>query len=205
MRTVLAPGPDGPGRPIKLLTQACARRGGARVLFARIQPAPAEGAYHAGKVDTQGFPLHLQYSVQCEDAVAHVNYPGVTELDNSKELVVKFGSGTHWLNYPGEVYLTGGVGLWTCDIQVIGVNGFKPHWHKLLRSILPNEPFDLPHAHSMIGTYNGVAHMTMSDDGGATDLLCIVGAVPVPAIGPVTVATTGSLDRSLWVFTQWFG
>lgn len=204
MRTLLAPGPT--GRPLMLLGQSCAKAAdGARVLFARIKPAAAQGAYAAGTVDADGFGLHIRYSVPAEDAVPHTDYPGVAELESTRDLVVDFGPGTHWLNYPGEVSLVGGAGLWLVDIQIRPVAKPHPHWHSLRRSVLDDAAFEMPHAHEEIGSYNESAILTMSDDAGVTQLRCLVGAVPVPASGTVTVSNTGSDDRSLWIFTRWFG
>lgn len=205
MRTLLAPGPGPRNRPpastpLKLLAGTTCPASQPRLVFARIDPAPAEGAFAPGTVDDNGFPLHLQYTIQGEDAVGHTTYPGVAELDSTRETIVEFGPGCHWLNYPGEIALVGGAGLWVVDIQVVPATERHLHWHYLLQRVEVGDTFTMPSGHSVVGTFNPAATLAMFDD-----YELVVGAPPVPAFGAITVNTTGSSDDELWVYTGWYG
>jgi hypothetical protein len=196
VRTVLAPG-SGDGTSLLVRSGSCAARsGGARVLLARIEPAPKEGGYAAGKVDEDGFGLHLAYSITARDALPHFDYPGVKELDQSNELEIRLGPGTHWLNYPGEVRLVGGVGLWLVDLQLIEADRPKTHWHWLLRLVQKGKAVTVPSHHSMVGSCSGTVTM-------ATWLETAVNltTTPVPVQGPLTVTDGGPK----WVFSGWYG
>jgi hypothetical protein len=196
VRTVLAPG-SGDGTPLHVRSGSCAARsGGARVLLARIEPATKEGRYESGRVDDDGFGLHLAYSIVAKDALPHFDYPGVKELDQSNELVIRFGPGTHWLNYPGEVRLVGGIGLWLVDLQLIEVDRPRAHWHWLLRRVLKGKAVTAPSHHSMVGCCAGAVKMTTWEGSQAS-----LSSTPVPVTGPLTV-TDGELT---WVFSGWYG
>jgi hypothetical protein len=176
-----------------------ARSGGARVLLARIEPAHAEGGYPQGTLDDEGYGLHLAYSIEAKDALPHFDYPGVRELDQTNELVVSFGPGTHWLNYPGEVRLVGGKGLWLVDLQVIEVERPRPHWHWLLRRLKVGKRFSVPSHHSMVGCCNGAVVMATWDD-----TVVRVSSPPVPVMGPLTVTRAGT-SGATWAFSGWYG
>lgn len=196
MRTVLAPGA---GTPIQLMSGSCAPKGsGARVLFARIEPARAEGPYPAGSYDDAGYGLHLEYSIGARDAVQRLNYPGVKELDQTNDLVVKLGPGSHWLNYPGEVRLAGGSGLWVVDVQVLEVEAPRPHWHWLLRRLRAGERVSVAEHHERVGCSAGLVRMQAWD--GSTVRLS---ATPVPVVGPLMV--TDPFMRSVWIFSGFYG
>lgn len=199
MRTLLAPGPK--GSPIRVLSGTSGACEGApvRVLFARIQAAPPEGTFDAGRVDADGFGLHLRYTIAAEDGVPHTNYPGVAELESSRELVVEFGAGTHYLNHPGEVVLVGGEGLWLVDLQVVRVREPFPHWHWLLRRVKEEAFFPMPHGHTVLGCYNGTASLT------ADGVQLLVGATPVPASGDIKVRSASDRTNSAWLFSGFFG
>jgi hypothetical protein len=199
MRTLLAPGPKGsPIRVLSATTGACVSDD-VRVLFARIQPAAAQGGYDAGEVDEQGFGLHLRYTITAEDGVPHTNYPGVEELESTRELVVEFGSGTHYLNYPGEVVLVGGKGLWLVDLQVVRVRTPFPHWHWLLQQAPQDRTFQVPHGHTVVGCYNGTATLTVND------VKLLLSATPVPATGDIFVQDASDRSSRVWVFFGFFG
>lgn len=202
MRTILAPGSTD---RIGLLVGSCSREQsrGARVLFARIQPAPAEGAYTEGKVDGDGFPLHLRYSFAAEDVVPRRDYPGVAEQESTRDVAVQLGAGTHYLNYQGEVELAGGDGLWLVDIQMVQVPERHLHWHWLMRSVAQGSKYRLPHAHTVIGTYNPDAVLSLWD--GEQGLRLRTGQVTAPTHGEIEVTSTGSTDPNLWIFTGWYG
>jgi len=179
---------------------ACAARsGGARVLLARIEPAAAEGKYPKGTYDDAGYGLHLAYAIEAKDALPHFDYPGVKELDQSNELVVPFGPGTHWLNYPGEVRLVGGKGLWLVDLQIIEVERPRPHWHWLLRRVSGGGTVTSPSHHSMVGCCNGVVRMAAWDGSEVR-----VSSPPVPIMGPLTVTNAGS-SRTTLLYSGWYG
>ena len=197
VRTVLAPG-SGDGTALNVRAGSCAsRNSGARVLLARIEPAPAEGKFPRGTFDDEGYGLHLAYSIQARDALPHFDYPGVRELDQTNELVVPFGPGTHWLNYPGEVRLVGGKGLWLVDLQVIDVERPKPHWHWLLRRLKGAMQVSVPSHHSMVGCCSGTAVMTWLDD-----TTVQASSTPVPVMGPL-VMKAGS--GTTLAFSGWYG
>lgn len=199
MRTLLAPGRK--GSPIRVLANAAegCDGGSVRVIFARIQPAPAEGDFEAGRTDADGLGLHLRYTIAGDDGVPHVTYPGVRELDSSRELVVDFGPGTHYLNYPGDVVLVGGEGLWLVDLQVVRVRAPSPHWHWLLRKVKAEWSFAMPHGHTVIGCYDGTA--TLRVDSVALQ----AGATPVPAAGDIYVKATPDPANAVWLFSGFFG
>lgn len=196
MRTVLAPG-SGDGTPLHLRAGSCAARcGGARVLFARIEPARGEGKYPRGSYDEAGYGLHLAYSIGAKDVVPHLDYPGVRELEDTNELVVRFGPGTHWLNYPGEVRLAGGKGLWLVDIQMIEADRTEPHWHWLVRRVRAGQRVTVPSHHAAVGSTDGSARLRTWDGS------VVSGASPpVPVTGALTVASA----TSTLVFTGWYG
>lgn len=199
MRTLLAPG-SGDGTPLHLRAGSCSARGVARVLFARIEPARAEGKYPRGSFDDEGYGLHIAYSIPAKDAVPHFDYPGVKELPQSNEMEVRFGPGTHWLNYPGECRLVGGKGLWLVDVQVIEVDRTNPHWHWLLRRLPRSGSFATSPHHSLVGSADSAARMRAWD--GST---MRVSSPAVPVMGALSVRSTGSASATVLTYSGWYG
>lgn len=166
------------------------------MLLARIEPARAEGKFSKGTYDDEGYGLHLAYAIEARDALPHFDYPGVKELEQTNELLVRFGQGTHWLNYPGEVRLIGGKGLWLVDLQLIEVDRPRPHWHWLLRRVVEGKAVTVPSHHSQVGCCNGAVRMAAWDDSEVR-----LSAPPVPVLGALTVTRGGPT----WVFSGWYG
>lgn len=193
------PGSGTDGTPIKLLAGSSCPANRPRLLFATIVPAAAQGGIAAGAVDQNGLPMHLTYTVQGDDAVPRTTYENVTHLPHTRETVLEFGPGTHFLNYPGELALISGQGLWQVDIQIVLVHETHLHWHWLQRIVQSGQSFTLPAAHNLIGSYN--ANATLEVSTGAVQYELIVGSPPVPVFGGATVTNTGSRDNNLWVYT----
>jgi hypothetical protein len=188
--------------PMRLLAGGACDRPKGRLLIATITPAAAQGAFSQGEVDDDGLPMHLAYTIQGEDAVGHTTYPGVTEAESTRETTLLFGQGVHYLNYPGEVFLLGGKGLWLVDAQVFDAPDRHLHWHWLVRLVNPGDSFAMPAGHTVCGCFNPSATLEMST--GRTAYRLSAGAPPVPAFGEVTVSTTGSGETALWTYTGVF-
>jgi hypothetical protein len=204
MRTLLAPG-SGDNTPIRL--QRGGDCDGALVVHARIDPAPAEGAYPQGDIDKEGFGLHLRYTLDSTDIVPRTTYTGVADLKHSNAFSVEFGSGTHALNYGGgTLELVGGTGLWMVDIQARPLRQVHMHWHWLLwrapvnvSGTLPN--VSIPTHHSLLGSYTPGATVNT----GTGDPIAL-GQTAIPVFGSVNVQTSGvGGGRFVWLFSGWFG